>query len=512
MDIDEIVAKLLENRGIKTHEQINEFLNPRPPQTIDSPFDSKPAIKLIKSHIKNGNKIAIYGDYDVDGICSTAILWETIYKDYKNVFPHIPHRESEGYGLSTKGIDHCLNEEAKLIIAVDNGIVAHEQIKYCQSKGCDIIVVDHHEPENDLPTPNVLLHSTTACAAGLAWLFARDYTSQANSEQLSLVALATICDLVPLTGLNRSFAKFGLQELQRTSRPGILALYEVARIQPQNLGAYHVGFMLGPRLNSMGRLEHAIDSLRLLCTSNHQKAFELANLLNSTNQQRQTETQFSLNQALGKINKEELPSILLSADVSYHSGVIGLIAAKMVETYWRPSIAVNIGEKLSKGSGRSIAGFHITEFLRSLPELFENIGGHAMACGFTIQTSRLDDLARYLESAKIDDKLLVKQQRVDLEIPLSVVNFELLNRLQEFEPFGLGNPTPIFKSEATITSTRPVGQTNKHLKLSIDGYDAIWFNATSQVSPHTQANITYNLERDIWNGQEKLQLVIKSLT
>src|SRR3989344_2966447 len=169
---DQIMEKILTLRGISN---LDEFFNPPHPKDIKSPFDSQPAIELIKKHIILNNKIAIYGDYDVDGICATAILWETIYASYKNVFPHIPHRESEGYGLSVKGIDHCLSQEAKLIITVDNGIVAHEQIEYARNRGSEVIIIDHHESDSQLPKANCILHSTSCCAAGLAWFFARDY-------------------------------------------------------------------------------------------------------------------------------------------------------------------------------------------------------------------------------------------------------------------------------------------------------------------------------------------------
>src|SRR3989344_8885849 len=175
MTEDQIIQKLLNNRGLTSKKAVDEFFHPVHPSEIKSPFDPKPAIKLIKSHIKKGNKIAIYGDYDVDGICSTAILWETLYAGYKNVFPHIPHRREEGYGLSLAGIDHCLAQGAKLIITVDNGIVAHEQIKYCRNKDCDIITIDHHEVGDSLPPANATLHSTSTCAAGLTWFFCRDF-------------------------------------------------------------------------------------------------------------------------------------------------------------------------------------------------------------------------------------------------------------------------------------------------------------------------------------------------
>ena len=234
-----IIQKLLENRGLTTKKAMDEFFHPTHPKNIPSPFDPQPAVQLIKSHIKSGNKIYIYGDYDVDGLCSTAILLETLYSQYKNVFPHIPHRREEGYGLSQKGIDRCLELGAKLIISVDNGITALDQVKYCRDRGCDIIIIDHHEPGDTLPPANAILYSPVSCAAGLTWFFCHDLQKTEhwalNFEHLSLVSLATICDLVPLTGINRSFAKYGLEELNHTIRPGLLALFESASLSTSPL-------------------------------------------------------------------------------------------------------------------------------------------------------------------------------------------------------------------------------------------------------------------------------------
>lgn len=507
----DIIKTLLASRGLKTEKAIEEFFHPTHPKDITSPFDSKPAIRLIKARIKKGHKIAIYGDYDVDGICSTAILWETLYASYKNVFPHIPHRESEGYGLSILGIDHCLSQDASLIIAVDNGIVAHDQIAYCRRKKCDIIIIDHHETDGKLPNANCILHSTSSCAAALSWFFCRDYLKTHNSELLSLVAIATICDIVPLLGVNRSFAKFGLEELNKTSRPGLLALFAEASLKTQNstlITPYHVGFIIGPRLNAMGRLEHAIDSLRLLCIHDLNRAKELATMLGEANRSRQELTRTSVDHAMNQVTNNQLTGIMLAADTSYHPGVVGLIAAKMVEKYSRPSLAVSIGDQISRGSGRSVAGFDLTKYLRKHSKLFEKLGGHAMACGFSLPTSNLPKLAKVLSSAKIDEKLLIKTQRIDAEIPLELVNWDLWLAIQKFQPFGLGNPTPIFLTpNVTLSNIRPVGREGKHLKFQVDGLDAVYFNA--RTIPAILVDITYSLEENSYAGQTRLQLNIK---
>ena len=504
----DIIKPLLANRGLKTKKAIEEFWHPTQPEDLKSPFDSKPAIRLIKSHIKKGHKIAIYGDYDVDGICSTAILWETIYSQYKNVFPHIPHRESEGYGLSIAGIDHCLEQGAKLIIAVDNGIVAHELVAYCRKKKCDIIIIDHHEANDQRLKANCVLHSTSSCAAGLTWLFCRDYLAP-SPEHLALVAIATICDIVPLLGPNRSFVKYGLEELNKTKRPGLQALFLEAGIK-KSLGPYEVGFIIGPRLNAAGRLEHAIDSLRLLCTKDPKRARQLAASIGQTNRDRQDATLSAVTHALSTVSDTQL---IIAADASYHQGIIGLVAAKLVEKYHRPAIAISIGELESKGSARSVPGFHITDHLRTAEKLLVNIGGHAMAAGFTVENSKLETLISKLTTIKIDPKLLVKTQRVDAEIPLTTIDQKLIAQLKEFEPFGLGNLTPVFStSEVEVFDIRRMGKDNKHLKFTAGGLEAVWFNAPSTwpLAPST-FDLIYQIEENTWNGQTKLQLLIKDV-
>lgn len=507
MDLTKLSQILLTNRGLKTKKQITEFFDPLSPEKITSPFDAKPVIKLIKSHIKAGNKIAIYGDYDVDGICSTAILWEMLHKDYEQVFPHIPHRESEGYGLSVKGIDHCLQQGAKLIIAVDNGIVAYAEINYCRSKDCDIVIIDHHEPGETLPKANAILHSTSTCAAGLAWFFSRDFLKSPNTEHLSLVSIAVICDIVPLIGVNRSFVKHGLVELNKTERPGLKALFKEATIG--EIGHYQVGFMIGPRLNAMGRLEHAIDSLRLLCTRDPKRAADLAQTLGETNRARQDLTKSAVSHAM--LNVDTSTDILIVADPSYPQGITGLLAAKLTEKYHRPAIAISIGEIESKASARSISGFHIIQHIRTASHLLSGAGGHAMAAGFTVETNKLSELMLFLKQVKIAPELLIKKTRIDAQIELSLIDDKLYELQQQFAPFGLGNPQPTFSTlNVGIDSVKKMGKSFQHAKLQIGTLEAVAFNLADV--PDNPVDIVYTLDKNTWNGTSKLQLVIKNIT
>lgn len=539
MDSHALISILLKNRGLTSPSDIEEFFHPTDPLKIPlskvglSSGQVEQAIQLIKHHLKAGNRIAVFGDYDVDGICSTAILWETLHKISSNVFPHIPHRREEGYGLSQKGIDHCLKENAKLIITVDNGIVAHDQISYIKKQGADVIIIDHHEPGDTLPQADGVIHSTATCAAGLTWFFCRELVnSNKNSplfdkergwgevvkklnEQLSLVSLAVVCDIIPLVGLNRSLVKFGLEQLRTTRRPGLLALLELAKINPSVLDTYHLGFVIGPRINAMGRLEHALDSLRLICTTDSKRAADLAQVLDETNRTRQLLTENStthaVNQIITKYNTQ-LPKLLIVSDVSYDQGIIGLIAAKLVEKFYRPAIAINIGETDSKASARSVSGFHITEHLRISSDLFQSLGGHAMAAGFTVPTKDLSVLqTQLIDSAEklLPSDLLTRTHKFDTEIPLSVLDFDLYAKLQEFAPFGLGNREPsFFTPNVPVTSPRRLGATLKHLRFKADSFNAIWFNAPPGFTSPS-ADLIYRLDLDTYREPHALQLVIQ---
>lgn len=522
MDNDAIISKLLESRGLTDADSIREFFHP--PHPKDIPLEKvgldesavKKAVQLIKQHMDQGHVIAVYGDYDVDGVTSTAILWETLNAAGAKVFPHIPHRKGEGYGLSDIGIDACLAKEAKLVITVDNGIVAHSQVEYAKSSGADVIIIDHHEPGETYPPADVIVHSTRTCAAAISWFFAREFTGMASMDHLALAAVGVVCDIVPLLGINRSIVAFGLPELRSTRRPGLVALYEEAGIDPAKLEAYHLGFVIGPRLNAMGRLEHALDSLRLLCTTQTIRARELAGVLGSTNRSRQQLTLDATTHAIQSLTQkygENLPKLLVVADSSYDQGIIGLIAAKLVEKFYRPAVAISVGETESKASARSVAGFHVTEHLRTAASLMTGVGGHAMAAGFTLPTANLEAATRQLvDSAEstIDAATLVRRSRYDLEIPLSSVSWNLYERLQEFAPFGLGNPQPVFLSRSVgITSVRRIGQAAQHVKCVAGGFPAIAFN--QPVDPPGTADVLYHLDTNTWNGRTDLQLVVKEI-
>ena len=521
---EEIVKILLENRGIKTKKEIDDFLNPKLSdvscQSVKiNKLQLKKALQRINKAIKTQEKIIIYGDYDVDGICGCAILWETLNSLKANVMPYIPSRFDEGYGLSKKGIDNLLEKDKiDLIITVDNGIVANSAVDYANKKGIDIIITDHHVASNVFPNAFSIIHTTLLCGAGVAYLLSQEIKNNmlnlknAEDKHLELVALATIADLVPLLGANRTFVKFGLEALQKTKRPGLMALIEKSKIKKE-IGVYEIGYIIAPRLNAMGRLESAMDSLRLICTTNKKRADELSDLLSKTNFERQQLTINSLNHAKNMVKKKEIKNLIFIADESYEQGIIGLVAGRLVEEYYLPSIVISKGKELSKASARSVKGFNIIEFLRKASDLLVDVGGHPMAAGFSVETKNLELLEKKLfQSALklIKRKHLERVLRIDLELPEDFINLHTYSQIQKLSPFGMANPEPTFLTkDLVIENLRLVGNDGKHLKINFKSQisnfkiDGIYFGAgdNNKFSIGDKVDVVYMLDENDWSAR-----------
>ncbi|MDP2860171.1 MAG: single-stranded-DNA-specific exonuclease RecJ [bacterium] len=543
-DNETIVSILLAARGLKTEKQKNEFLTPKlsdlsleNPEKILGIKKSKliEAVEKIKNAVKNNKKIVVYGDYDADGICGTAILWETLYELGASTEPYIPLRETEGYGLSKIGIDK-INQKSKiknqksLIITVDHGIGGHSQIDYARSLGIEVIVVDHHEKGKTFPKAAAIVHTTKICAAALAWILSWYLTPEEKrkslEEKLSLAAIATIADLEPLIGPNRIFAKKGLEELNLTKRVGLLALFNEAGIEKREIDAYSVGFIIAPRLNASGRLEEAIDALRLLCTRDTERANILASKLSCLNRDRQEMTERTVLHAKELVRTSyglKLPKLLFISHESYHQGIIGLVAGKLVEEFRRPAVVISCGEIFSKASCRSVNGLNIIETIRSCGDLLVSCGGHPMAAGFTVETRHLEVLKTRLHEAaekQFGKDETEKDLKVDLELPLRALTLELSEKLQKLSPFGLGNPEPVFMVSAVkIVNSRPVGNGDRHLKLTVADetgrtFSAIGFGMgekSPDLASGVKIDIAYNLTMNEWNGERKVELKMKDV-
>jgi len=536
--IDEVIKILLLNREIKSAKEAAEFLSPSKPLEFTASDlgikedQVKKAITRIKKALDNNEQIVVYGDYDADGICATAILWETLYKLTKNVLPYIPERVTEGYGLNVESIKKLKSENKNLglIITVDHGITAGEKIKQAKELGVDFIVCDHHQPGNNLPKCSAIIHTDLICAGAIAWFLSREiFTAfkKGQTDYLDLVAIASIADLEPLIGINRSFVKYGLEALRKTTRPGLLALFTEAKITKENLDTYEVGYIIAPRLNAMGRLQHALDSLRLLCTPNLEQAKNLADRLGTTNKERQNLTLETLNQArlLLAGTEGELPRFLVVDSDQYQEGVIGLVAGKLVEEYYRPTLVIARGEIYSKASGRSIGGFNIIEAIRRQSDLIIEAGGHPMAAGLTIKTGQIEVFKQRLQKQALESvtkEMMQKTQKVDLVLPSDLISLNLWEKINKLSPFGIGNPQPVFSGQARIKNFRTVGNQNSHLKLELllgqnkDGlvFSAIGFGMGSlagQLKIDQQVQIAYNLSLNEWNQRKNIELKLKDL-
>ncbi len=545
LGIEDIVKILLANRNINTKRETEEFLNPKlsqvtPKNVKINKLHLEKAVKRIKKAIKNKEQIIVFGDYDVDGICGSAILWETLNYLGAKVLPYIPNRIDEGYGLSKKGISNLKLKipDIELIITVDNGIVANEAVEFAKKEGIEIIITDHHVPSKNLPKAYAIVHTTLLCGTGVAYLFAKEISNSkfqipnksiiSNQKSLidshlELVALATVADLVPLTGASRVLLKDGLLKLHETKRPGLLALFQEAGIDKNSIGVYEIGHIIAPRLNAMGRLESAMDSLRLVCTTNKQRARELAFKLSSTNKERQILTEETVNHARSLAKEKGIEELLFISNETYEQGVIGLVAGRLVEEFYRPSIVVSKGEIFSKASARSVSGFNIIDFIREDLGLLVDVGGHPMAAGFTVETQKLLLLEESLKKrAKklLTPEILERTLRIDMELPEGLITQKLYDSLKKLEPFGMKNPEPTFLTKGlVIENIRLVGNGNKHLKIdfktqiSNSKFQSIYFKGgeNNSLSIGENVDVVYVIDENEWNGRKSLQLKIKDI-
>lgn len=528
----DLTKVLLENRGLKTKKEIEEFLNPSFSKISSSYVgidtkNLKKSVERIKKAIKEKENIIIFGDYDVDGICASAILWESLNSLKANVLPYIPSRLDEGYGLSVKGIDNLLEKQkVDLIVTVDNGIVALDAVTYANSKGIDVIITDHHVASTKLPNAYSIVHTISLCGAGVAYLFSKEIKNEKPSEKddhLELVVLATIADLVPLLNANRDLVYFGIKKLRETKRPGLLALINKSKVEKENIGIYEIGHIIAPRLNAAGRLADAMNSLRLICTKDIKKAEKLADILNKINFDRQQITIDSLNHAITNVKKKELKNLIFIADKSYQQGIVGLVAGRLVEEFYLPSIVISKGEKLSRASARSVKGFNIIEFLRQAQDLLVDVGGHPMAAGFTVETKNIEALEKKLFENAL--KLVKKEHlervlRIDSKLPQEFINMDTYNLTAQFSPFGMANPEPTFLGENLfVENLRLVGRDGKHLKLDLRNknsdlrFQGIYFGSgeNNKFSVGDRVDVVFTLDENEWNGRKNLQLKIKDL-
>lgn len=535
-----VLRQILFNRGIGSRDAANSFL--RADLTFDNdPFtmkDMDKAVARIQQALANGEQIAIYGDYDVDGVTATALLVQGLRALGGRVREYIPNRFEEGYGLNNEALDVLLAEGISLVISVDCGIRSPLEAEHAKEIGLDLIITDHHEPSGDIPKALAVINPKQPgdeypekylAGVGIAYkiIVALCKTTQRSNLEptslLDLVALGTVADLAPLTGENRYLVRGGLRQMRQSARQGLLSLAAVSDISLQKVTAINIGFALGPRLNASGRLDTAIDSYRLLTTTDLFEAGQLAQQLNVQNGQRQQMTRKIQAEAEAlALTEDPDPLILFAVQEDFNAGVVGLAAARLTESYYRPAIVGHSDPEKgeTRCSCRSIPEFHITQALDQCTHLLVRHGGHAAAAGFTVRNENLPALKTRLKeiaAQELEGKDLRHSLLADAEASLSDMNADLLRYLDYLEPTGYGNPGAVFVSRRVrVVNHRAVGADAKHLKLTVsDGkvtFDAIAFRLGDWAGKLPERiDLMYTLETNEYNGRTTLQLNVKDI-
>jgi single-stranded-DNA-specific exonuclease len=536
-----ILRQVLFNRGYSTDEEARAFLK------ADTNFNTDPfqmigmntTVLRIQRAIDRKEPIAIYGDYDEDGVTATALLVQTIQSLGGNARPYIPNRFDEGYGLNPDALDLLKADGVGLVITVDCGIRSPDEASHARSIGLDMIISDHHQPaEGGLPYALAVINPKQTddhypdkdlAGVGVAYKIAQALLScTINSspdleldDLLDLVALGTVADLAPLVGENRLLVRKGLKKIRETKRQGLFSLAAVSDLSLPRTNATSIGFILGPRLNAAGRLESALAAYELLTTSDVRRAGELAQQLNMQNRQRQELTRKIQEEAEAIVLAEDPDSSLLFAvHADFNSGVVGLAASRLVETYYRPAVVGQVSADATRCSCRSIPEFHITQALDQCKDLLVRHGGHAAAAGFTVRNENLEALKKRLKSISAQQLRgldLRQTLNADAEVSLSDLRPELLKHLEYLQPTGYGNPEAVFVTrDVRVTQSRPVGADGRHLKLVVtDGhitFDGIGFRLGHlQTGLPPKVDLIYTFESNEYNGRTSLQLNIKDV-
>jgi len=535
--ISKILAQLLINRSINNAQEAEKFLNASPDHLLD-PYlfsDMQNAVNLIKKAAKNKKRVMIFGDYDVDGLTALTLLKEALSKICPETVHYIPHRIKEGYGLNKNIIHFARQKEITLLITVDCGTNSNEEIQELRRHNIDVIVTDHHEPVN---------HDIALCASaiinpkikesrykyrdlagvGVAYKLCQAITGKKLLEDLDLVSLGTIADVVPLTGENRVMVKEGLLKLAHTKRPGLKALIETSRIKGKKITTGFVSFILGPRINASGRMDTAETALNLLMSESDDEASELARTLEMFNRQRQKIEEKILEEAHDLIDREinfKEHKIIVIAKENWHQGVLGIVASKLADKFYRPTIVISKVGALCKGSGRSIKNFHLFKALLECKDFLKTFGGHSHAVGLIITSDNIEGFRNKInrlakEKLVLED--LLPSLEIDMELFLSDLNQEIITEFERLEPFGTGNPEPLFYTRNLKVRGQPQVLSRNTLKFWVtDGRitsQVIGFGMASFKDSLTNADsfdLVYTPKIDDWHGRASVLLEGKDI-
>lgn len=537
---EEIINVILKKRGIAPENKA-DFLNPNYENQHD-PFllpDMNLAVNRLIKAKENQEKITVYGDYDVDGVTASALLLDVLNKlGFKNVNYFLPDRFIDGYGISERAVRIIKDRGTDLIVTVDCGSLNHKEIEFANSLGIDVIVTDHHniaevQPDavavvNPRRTENKYPNGSSFAGVGVAFKLAQALSLKLegieNGQEkwmLDLVALGTVCDIVPMVGENRQNVFWGLKVLEKTRRPGLKAIMSLAGIE--NISSSTLGFVLGPRINSAGRLETAEKALDLVCEKDNFKALDKAKYLETLNKKRRKIQKEALEIAIDKAEKMKKDKVLVVADEDFNDGIIGIVASGLVERFKKPVSVVSIDGDIAKGSARSFGDFSASKAVHSADEFIIKGGGHDAAAGVTLKTSQIDNFRKsvneFYDSLNLKDQIEKLIPSVDMKLQdFSELNYELYEKIRQLEPFGPGNEEPIFEfSNATIVSRQEMGEDKQHIKLTLsDGENQIKmikFNAPEEfyLEPGENIDVLFTLGLNEWRGQCSVEGMILHL-
>jgi len=532
------MRQILYNRGVRSLEEAEAFLYAR--EEPADPFvliGMEKAVNRLLTAIANGEKIVVYGDYDVDGVTATVMMVEALRAFGGEVERYIPNRFDEGYGLNCDAIEFLAAEGARVILTVDCGIRSPKEADRARELGVDLIISDHHHPKGELPRAYALIcpkqegdpyPDKELAGVGVAFkilqgLFIRTNANMHKADEwLDLVALGTVADIVPLTGENRVLVKKGLQRIRTGSRIGLNSLAGVAQRSIHQITASDIGFILGPRLNAAGRMESALLAYDLLISRDWQEAGLIAQQLDIQNHERQRATQRAQEKAEQAIKDPAAMRIIHSFDTEYSSGIVGLVASKLVEQYYRPAVIGQVENDVIRASCRSISEFHITAALDECADLLVRHGGHAMAAGFTLRKENEEKFIERLQSIAARELAgldLRPEIKADMEIEINRIKPEFYVELEKLQPTGMGNPTPVFISRAvTVDGMRLMGKEGAHISFDIRNSaikravafnQARWYDIWREEKP--RFDIAYTIDINHYNGQDTQQINIRDM-
>jgi len=539
------VEYILKSRGIEKESFLNSSLKDIP--SFEKLFDSKRAAKEIVKAVKSHKRIVIHGDFDADGICSVSLLWEFLFKEVAtvlgieiDVIPYIPGRVDQGYGLTHSSLGDVLDLGAELLISVDCGVRDRELInQFRKEKGLDFVITDHHQPPGDLGTdleyplvhpmyPKHEYPNTEVCGTFVVFLLIQaikaeldiNYEIDENSKGLDLVAMATVTDLMSLVDVNRVVVKYGLEQMKKDRRVGLSELIKVSGIELKDIDSYHLGYLLGPRINAAGRIGSPLDGVKLLVSEKRDFCKGIAEILNEMNFERQYMTQSGLDEALEIVGDRKEKLLFVVGD-SWHEGIIGLIAGKLNEKYYRPVLVGTRGQGGVRGSARSIQGFNITKALGKCEKYLERYGGHELAAGFTVKEGKEKDFSKCIHeiaNKEITKGMLTKDLKIDLLLTSERITKSLVNKIDSLKPFGYGNRKPLIAiKDLVVFKKKIMGKLGNHMKLickgeGVDLITLVMFNCakdTEEIRVDERIDIIGSADINSWNGNEEVQFLVK---